>query len=130
MRNLFAGFLLLLIKPSIQEEGRKIKGTYTGFWAATAWTYSFNVDNTFSLSTTGHWGYTNTEGVYLIVRDTIFIKAYKSKRQRDTFSINISDTLFIDGDSCLIQKSSGVDYCKQKPEDIYFHNSRQRLKQN
>lgn len=112
--------LLYATATTGQSSRKVIKGKYSGWWADTYWTYTFDKKNIFHFLTRGHYGNSSTVGKYLISGDSIFIKAFPTAK---TFLI---DTLLIDGDSCIIELSTRYDYCKKKRSQKIPHESRKR----
>jgi hypothetical protein len=120
-------FTLLPFSLLGQNPNRDIRGVYVGRWATTQWTYVFAEGNIFTFNTAGHFGFTNTMGKYHLSGDTIFLKSFPKEQQKDTDFLSFSDTLIIDGDSCIIDLSLGYDYCKGKRNEFIIHESRQRI---
>ena len=67
-------------------------------------------------------------GKYRIAGDTVIITAFPKELQVDSSYLAITDTLLLDGDSCIIHYSIGYDYCKLKENQDEIRHSRERRK--
>ncbi|MBN9296970.1 MAG: hypothetical protein J0I41_08155 [Filimonas sp.] len=121
---IFLGEPLLFAQASFGKE----ESRYVSFWGETKWVYRFGPNYTYENQISGHFGYLTTKGSYKINRDTIILSAYSSKKQPNPKSYIHADTLIIDTDQCLIDKSTGYEYHLQKrgADTFPFHVTRRR----
>ena len=98
---------------SFGQHGQEIIiGNYHGLGELGGWTYSFKKNMIFSCSTAGHYGYFTATGKFSISGDTIYIKSSEKRNKKSNHFMAITDTLLIQGDSCLIDLSRQYKYCK------------------
>jgi len=107
-----------------QSHTKNISCNYYGWWADTRWEYIFSKNNNFIFNTGGHFGNTHTMGIYHFSGDTIFLLPFAKEKQTDSGYLYLKDSLLIEGDSCVIQLSTGYDYCKGKQRELFIQHSR------
>lgn len=100
--------------------GQELTGKYSGFWASTDWTYTFNGRGNFEFITLGHFGNTKTKGIYIIIGDTLYLKGRPFRKGASGFERK----MLIDKDSCIIDLDSRFDYCKSRNGGYLNSNKR------
>ena len=101
-------FLIVLFGCSQLPNPTSIEGTFVGGWAETIWMLEFYKDNTFKITSEGHFGNSTVQGKYRIHSDTIEIL---SGFEDSDGTVNRS--YLIDGDSCIIDIDLRYDYCRE-----------------
>jgi hypothetical protein len=86
--------------------------------------FDFIDDSTFEYRTEGHFGRTRTKGGYIIINDTIRLRAFPKERQSDVHYFKQMGVLIIKNDSCLREVDSSDSYCKMTWDGICHPGSR------
>jgi hypothetical protein len=124
---LFPTLLLSLSLTFSQTDSKtKLKGTYIALVAETRWIYEFNLNYTYTFKTIGHFGNSTTKGYYTINQDTIFLTAFTKQKQNNPNFYFESDTLVLEGDTCLIKLSTGYEHLLIKNKNDTIYSSRRR----
>ena len=104
----------------------KLKGRYVALLAETRWIYEFNLNDTYTFRTLGHFGNSTTKGFYTITKDTIFLTAFPKEKQNNPDFYFASDALILENDTCLINLSTGHEHLLMKNKNDTIYSSRRR----
>lgn len=115
---ILTSFILFL---SLKLKSQTIEKTFSGWWAATCWTFDFHKDGTYKRISSGHYGSTKAVGEYKINNDTIhLLSSFKNTNG------TVNEFYLLERDSFLIDLTLLYEYKIIKDRNSISFGSRKR----